>query len=113
MLKNICSKTVTAIMGTALVGTLSIVDLAVAADNPFASSGQDSSGYIMLAESHEKEGKCGEGKCSGEKGEKEGKCGGEGQKEGKCGEGKCSGEKGEKEGKCGGDEAGKESKCGY
>ncbi|HVF34260.1 MAG TPA: hypothetical protein VND91_02935 [Candidatus Saccharimonadia bacterium] len=42
-----------------------------------------------------KEGKCGEGKCGGEKG-KEGSCGGEKGKEGSCG-----GEKG-KEGSCGG-----------
>lgn len=72
------------------------------------------------------EGKCGEGKCGGNKPskvEKEGNCGegkcGEGkcgakkpskvEKEGKCGEGKCGGKtpsKIEKEGKCG------EGKCG-
>ncbi|CAA6828102.1 MAG: FIG024746: hypothetical protein [uncultured Thiotrichaceae bacterium] len=43
-----------------------------------------------------KEGKCGEGKCGGDKADKEGK----------CGEGKCGGDKAEKEGKCG------EGKCG-
>ena len=42
------------------------------------------------------EGKCGEGKCGGDKA----------KKEGKCGEGKCGGDKAKKEGKCG------EGKCG-
>ena len=61
-----------------------------------------------------KEGKCGEGKCGGDKAGKakegkcgEGKCGGDkAKKEGKCGEGKCGGAKTKKEGKCG------EGKCG-
>ena len=44
------------------------------------------------------EGKCGEGKCGGDKAKGEGKCGGDKAKgEGKCGEGKCG------EGKCGAD----------
>jgi uncharacterized low-complexity protein len=65
------------------------------------------SGYTLLAE-----GKCGEGKCGGEKKAEEGKCG-EGKcgaekkaHEGKCGEGKCGAEKKAGEGKCG------EGKCG-
>ena len=98
-------KPVAAVIGAALVGSLSAVSLAQAAENPFGAS-QLQSGYMMLADSHDaaKEGKCGEGKCGGEKGEKKG------DKEGKCGEGKCGGDKGEKkgdkEGKCG------EGKCG-
>ena len=48
----------------------------------------------QLASSHE--GKCGEGKCGGNKKSSEGKCGGKKEAEGKCG-----GKK-EAEGKCGG-----------
>ena len=48
-----------------------------------------SSGYDVVSKGGH-EGKCGEGKCGGEKGDSEGKCGGEkGDSEGKCGEGKC------------------------
>ncbi len=58
------------------------------------------SGYTMVAE-----GKCGEGKCGGEKKAEEGKCG-----EGKCGAenkaGTGSADKKAEEGKCG------EGKCG-
>ena len=70
---------------------------AYAAENPFGQT-ELSSGY-MVADSHAKdkmEGKCGEGKCGGDKA----------KKEGKCGEGKCGGDKAKKEGKCG------EGKCG-
>ena len=87
-----CIKPVAAVIGAALAGSLSAVNLASAAENPFAAT-QLQSGYMMLAESHvaageaeaqteakEKEGKCGEGKCGGDKEKKEGKCG-----EGKCG----------------------------
>jgi uncharacterized low-complexity protein len=57
------------------------------------------SGYMVAEHS---EGKCGEGKCGGEKKTAEGKCGGEK----KTAEGKCGGEKKSTEGKCG------EGKCG-
>jgi len=87
----------------------SVATTTVAAENPFASQSLES-GYKVAME-----GKCGEGKCGGEKTTKEGKCG-EGKcggdkaaKEGKCGEGKCGGDKAAsktKEGKCG------EGKCG-
>jgi uncharacterized low-complexity protein len=97
-------------LGTAFAVGLAASNIASAAEqgaNPFAMN-ELSGGYMVAG----KEGKCGEGKCGGEKG-KEGKCGGEKGKEGKCGgekgkEGKCGGEKGEKgkEGKCG------EGKCG-
>jgi uncharacterized low-complexity protein len=71
--------------------------------SPFAM--QDLGSGYMVAEHHE--GKCGEGKCGGEKKAAEGKCGGEKKAaEGKCGEGKCGGEKKAAEGKCG------EGKCG-
>ncbi len=95
-----------AIVGAALVGSLAAVNVASAADNPFAAKSLDS-GYMQLAEAEADkgtaEGKCGEGKCGGAKDAKEGQCGGakdtkEGQcggakdtKEGKCGEGKCGG----------------------
>ncbi len=67
----------------------------------FAGVDTDKNGSLSQAEfdAHHKamEGKCGEGKCGGEKGA-EGKCGGDkaaegdkAEKEGKCGEGKCGG----------------------
>jgi len=102
-------KPVVAIVGVALVGSLSAMN-AAAGENPFGASQLDR-GYMQLASS---EGKCGEGKCGGEK-KMEGKCGGDKKMEGKCGgdkkmEGKCGGDK-KMEGKCGGDKK-MEGKCG-
>jgi len=77
---------VVAIAGIALAGGMAISGMANAGENPFAAKGM-SSGYLQVAEA-EDEGKCGEGKCSGEKKSEN--------------EGKCSGEKPESEGKCGG-----------
>jgi uncharacterized low-complexity protein len=83
-------KTITpaAIVGAALVGGLSAVNIASAADNPFALKPLDS-GYMQLAEGDSGKG-TGEGKC-GSKTEGEGKCGSKSGGEGKCGEGKCGG----------------------
>ena len=73
-----CIKPVAAVIGAALVGNLSAVNVANAAENPFGAS-QLESGYMVLASSHEAsekqgtdgakkmEGKCGEGKCGGKK----------------------------------------------
>ncbi len=108
MTKKTDLKPVAAVVGAALVGSLSAMNVA-AGENPFGASQLDS-GYMQLASSHsgKEEGKCGEGKCGEGRREKEGK-GGEGQfgerkpgidgncgednsgKEGKCGEGKCGG----------------------
>ena len=91
---------VAAIVGAALVGGLSAVNIANAAENPFAASQLDG-GYLQLASEGTAEGKCGEGKCGeGKSDDAEGKCG-----EGKCGEGMDMGDD-TKEGKCG------EGKCG-
>ena len=57
--------------------------LTSAAENPFGMNSIDAD-QITVAE----KGKCGEGKCGGEK--KAGKCG-DSKKKGKCGEGKCGG----------------------
>ncbi|MBT8121256.1 MAG: hypothetical protein KJO10_01875, partial [Gammaproteobacteria bacterium] len=92
-------------MGAAFVTSLATSPVANAAENPFAMS-ELGSGY-MVADSH-MEGKCGEGKCGGDKAKKEGKCGGDKDRG-------CSEEaKAAKEGKCGGDKAKsmKEGKCG-
>ena len=76
-------------LGAAFATTLSSANVANAADNPFAMT--EISGGYMVAEAAE--GKCGEGKCGGEK---------KAATEGKCGEGKCGAEKKmDKEGKCG------------
>lgn len=87
-------------MGTA-VAVSSLGTTAVQADqNPFVT--QDLAGGYNLA-SADMEGKCGEGKCGGDK---------KAAKEGKCGEGKCGGDKkAKKEGKCGEGKCG-EGKCG-
>ena len=112
MSKKSCIKPVAAAVGAALVGTLSVANIASAGENPFGAS-QLNSGYMQLASSEAAEGKCGgdkegaEGKCGGDKEGAEGKCGGDKEgAEGKCGEGKCGGEKKGAEGKCG------EGKCG-
>ncbi len=70
-------KPVAAVLGAALVGSLSSVSLTNAAENPFGAS-ELPSGYMHLAEAATtaepappagekaaKEGKCGEGKCGG------------------------------------------------
>lgn len=113
MTKKNCIKPVAAVIGTAFVGSLSAVNVANAADNPFGAT-RLQSGYMVLASSHEG----GEGKCGGKMKEGETKCGaamkeGEGKemKDGKCGEGKCGEGKNmegkeQKDGKCG------EGKCG-
>ena len=108
MSKTTVMKPLSIALGAAFVASLAGTSVANAADNPFSMT-ELSSGY-MVADS--KEGKCGEGKCGGEKKAEEGKCG-EGKcggekkaEEGKCGECKCGGEKKAKEGKCG------EGKCG-
>jgi len=94
MSKKTHMKPVAAAIGAALAGSLAM-GVANAAENPFGLS-ELGSGYMQLASSHE--GKCGEGKCGGEKAT---------STEGKCGEGKCGGEKATStEGKCG------EGKCG-
>jgi len=80
-----------AVIGAALVGSLSAANLAQAAENPFGAE-QLESGYLMLATG---EGSCGEGKCGAKDGGEgkcgEGKCGNKDEGEGKCGEGKCGG----------------------
>ena len=102
-------KPLAAAIGAAFLAA-SVSPVASAASNPF--SAITLSGGYDIANHGEHEGKCGEGKCGGDKAEGEGKCG-EGkcggkkaEGEGKCGEGKCGGDKAEGEGKCG------EGKCG-
>jgi len=96
MTKKTTLKPVAAVVGAALVGGLTALDVA-ADENPFGAS-QMKGGYMQLASSEE--GSAGkemeEGKCGGEKQEAEGKCGegkdvpeGKDMPEGKCGEGKC------------------------
>jgi uncharacterized low-complexity protein len=81
---------VTAAIGTAFAVNLSVISLASAGENPFASQVL-ANGY-QLAEHHEGkgEGKCGEGKCGAgmKKPAGEGKCG-----EGKCGMSRMDGDK--------------------
>ena len=96
MSKNsIITKPVAAAVGVAFVSSLAASTTAMAADNPFEAADLDN-GYMLAGGDKAEEGKCGEGKCGGDKAE-EGKCGADKAKEGKCG-----GDKAE-EGKCGGD----------
>ena len=99
-MKQIKKSSVATALGAVVIGSLAST-VAVAEINPFGMQSLES-GYSQFAA----EGKCGEGKCGGDKSAKEGKCG-EGKcggdksaKEGKCGEGKCGGDKKAKEGKC-------------
>ena len=90
-------KPLAALLGSAFVAAMTQVPATQAAENPFATT-ELQSGYKVASKA---EGKCGEGKCGGEKkaaGEGkcgEGKCGGDKKaaSEGKCGEGKCGGDK--------------------
>ncbi|CAA6826408.1 MAG: FIG024746: hypothetical protein [uncultured Thiotrichaceae bacterium] len=88
---------------TTLAGSLLMATSASAAPELLDLSAQQT---ITSVDKMSEEGKCGEGKCGGDKGKEEGKCG-----EGKCGEGKCGGDKGKEEGKCGEGKCG-EGKCG-
>jgi uncharacterized low-complexity protein len=109
MSQKVIKKPLAVALGAAFITSLAGIPVANAAENPFAMSDL-SSGYVVA---EMEEGKCGEGKCGGDKTKKEGKCG-----EGKCGgdkaekEGKCGGDKKMEEGKCGGDKTKKEGKCG-
>jgi uncharacterized low-complexity protein len=87
-----------AIVGAALVGSLTAINVASAAENPFAAKSLDS-GYMQLAEAEgDKQGGEGEEKSKGTSGEgkeqSEGTYGKDMETmEGKCGEGKCGGAK--------------------
>ena len=91
MSQKVIKKPLAIALGAAFVTSLAGAPVANAAENPFAMS-ELSSGYVVA---EMKEGKCGEGKCGGDKT----------KAEGKCGEGKCGGDKAKSmtEGKCGGD----------
>jgi len=109
MSQQVIKKPLAIALGAVFVTSLAGIPVANAAENPFAMSDL-SSGYVVA---EMEEGKCGEGKCGGDKTKKEGKCG-----EGKCGgdkkmeEGKCGGDKTMEEGKCGGAKKMEEGKCG-
>jgi len=111
MSEKITKKPIAIALGAAFVTSLASAPIANAAENPFAMS--ELAGGYMVAGSHmeggdkgKAEGKCGEGKCGGEKTEAAAEGADKAKAEGKCGEGKCGGEKKEAEGKCG------EGKCG-
>ena len=124
-MKQVKKSSIATALGAVVIGSLATVSVQASA-SPFGAQ-QLEAGYMTLAQ----EGKCGEGKCGGDKEDKssegkcgEGKCGGDKAAkaiEGKCGEGKCGGDKAAKategkcgEGKCGGDTSEKatEGKCG-
>jgi len=96
MSQKVIKKPLAIALGAAFVTSLAGTPVANAAENPFAMS-ELSSGYVVA---EMEEGKCGEGKCGGDKT----------KEEGKCGEGKCGGDKAKAEGKCGGDKAMEEGK---
>jgi len=96
MSQKVIKKPLAIALGAAFVTSLAGTPVANAAENPFAMS-ELSSGYVVA---EMEEGKCGEGKCGGDKA----------KEEGKCGEGKCGGDKAKAEGKCGGDKAMEEGK---
>ncbi len=57
-----------------------------AADNPFQAQALKSGYQVAQADTKTRDGKCGEGKCGGDKKSTKGQ-------EGKCGEGKCGADK--------------------
>ena len=87
MAKTFSQKPLATALGAAFL-SVAATSAVQANENPFSAT-QLTNGYMQIAGM---EGKCGEGKCGGDKA-KEGKCGGEKAKEGKCGEGKCGGAK--------------------
>ena len=77
--KITCIKPLSAAIGAAFVGSLALTSVASADTNPFGM--QDLNSGYMVAGGGDKgeEGKCGEGKCGGDKGGdkgEEGSCGG-------------------------------------
>ena len=90
--KSTIVKPVAAAVGVAFVTSLAVSSTVVADDNPFESADLDS-GYLMAGDDKGEEGKCGEGKCGGDKGE-EGSCGEKGE-EGSCGAGHEDGDDGD------------------
>lgn len=112
MINKISKKPMTLAIGAAFVASMATTGVASAAENPFGIT-EINGGFMVAAV----DGKCGEGKCGGEKkAAREAKCGGEKKaaKDGKCGEGKCGGKKkAAMEAKCGGEKkAAREAKCG-
>ena len=104
MSQKVIKKPLAVALGAVFVTSLAGIPVANAAENPFAMSDL-SSGYVVAEMEEGKakaEGKCGEGKCGGDKT----------KKEGKCGEGKCGGDKAETMATEGADKAKKEGKCG-
>lgn len=75
MAKNIELKTISAALSAALAVSMFVLPTANAGENPFVMT-ELSSGFLVA----DAEGKCGEGKCGGDR-----------DSEGKCGEGKCGG----------------------
>jgi uncharacterized low-complexity protein len=70
-------------LGTAFAASLAAAPAVNAAENPFKM--ESLKGGYQVADSKEKEGKCGEGKCGGDTKKKDGACGGDKGKEGACG----------------------------
>jgi len=75
-MKKTMKKSLSVAMGATFAAAMATSPVASADANPFGMQNLES-GYMQVAE-----GKCGEGKCGGDK-----------AKEAKCGEGKCGGDK--------------------
>ncbi len=90
-------------LGSVFVAAMAASSIASAAQSPFAMTSLDK-GYMVVAQADmakdakpaakAKDGKCGEGKCGGDKAKmKDAKPADAKAKDGKCGEGKCGGAK--------------------
>ncbi|MEW6514630.1 MAG: hypothetical protein AB1443_11585 [Pseudomonadota bacterium] len=82
--------TLTLAAGAAFIATTAFAPIASAADNPFGMAKLDSGYQLAAADDKKKDGKCGEGKCGGDKKpaddkKKDGSCGGDKKKDGACG----------------------------
>lgn len=80
--------TLTLATGAIVAATAAFAPAVQAADNPFGMQKLDSGYQLAAADDKKKDGKCGEGKCGGDKKPADDK-----KKDGKCGEGKCGGTK--------------------
>ena len=108
MNRKVNLKPIAAALGTTFAVSLMASPIAGAGENPFNMTPL-SSGYMVADHEKEAEGKCGEGKATGQeegKGQSEEEHGKDTSAEGKCGEGKCGEKRKAHEGKCG------EGKCG-
>ena len=111
--KSFTIKPVALAVGAAFITSMAVSAVADTSDNPFNAEDLDA-GYMLAGGDKGEEGKCGEGKCGGDKDDGEDKDHGEGScgEDKEDGEGSCGEDKGDGEGSCGEDKGDGEGSCG-